>query len=36
LSEPPTTRKTGRAVVPFRHKPRRPDPGQLHQRRLFA
>jgi hypothetical protein len=36
LSEPPTTRNTRRAIVPFRRKPRRSDPGQLHQRRLFA
>ena len=36
LSEPPTTNKTLRAVVPFRRKPRRSDPGRLHQRRLFT
>lgn len=36
LSDPPTTRKTRRTLVPFWRKPRRFDPGQLHQRRLFA
>ena|SRR5262245_20558521 len=36
LNEPPTTRKTRQSVIPFRRKPRRSDPGQLRQRRLFA
>jgi hypothetical protein len=36
LNEPPTIRNIRRAVVPFRRKPRRSDPGQLRQRRLFA
>jgi hypothetical protein len=36
LSEPPTIHKTRRAIVPFRRKPRRSDPGRLHQRRLFG
>jgi hypothetical protein len=36
LSKPPTIHGNRRAVVPFRRKPRRPDPGRLHQRRLFA
>ena len=36
LGEPPAIHKTHRAVVPFRRKPRRHDPGRLHQRRLFA
>ena len=33
--EPPV-RGTRRALLPFRRKPRRSDPGQLHQRRSFA
>ena len=36
LNELPTILKTRRAVVPFRRKPRRSDPGRLHQRRLLA
>jgi hypothetical protein len=36
LNEPPTIRRTRRFVLPFRRKPRRTDPGELHQRRLFA
>lgn len=36
LGEPAAIRKTRRAVAPFRRKPRRVDPSQLHQRRLFA
>ena len=36
LSEPPTVRGTPRFVLPVRRKSRRSDPGQLHQRRLFA
>ena len=36
MIEPPTARKTRRSLVPFRRKPRRSDPGQLHQRRLLA
>jgi hypothetical protein len=36
LSEPPTIRKTRRAVLSPRRKRRHFDPGQLHQRRLFA
>ena len=36
LSELPTIRRNRRAVLPFWRKRRRPDPGQLHQRRLFA
>jgi hypothetical protein len=36
LSDPSESRKSRRAVVPFQRKPRRSDPGQLHQRRLFA
>jgi|SRR5215472_4340850 len=36
LAEPPKSRRTRRAVLPFPSKRRRPDPGQLHQRRLFA
>ena len=36
LGDPPAIRKTLRAVAPFRRKPRRVDPGQLHQRRFFA
>jgi hypothetical protein len=36
LGESPGTRKNRRAVVAFRRKPRRVDPDQLHQRRLFA
>jgi hypothetical protein len=36
LGEPTTIRKTRRALLPFRRKPRRIDPGHLHQRRLFA
>ena len=35
-SGPPTTHRTRRAVVPFRRKHRRSDPGQLHQHTLFA
>ena len=34
--EPPTIHRTRRAVLPFRRKRRRPDPGQLHQHKLFA
>ena len=33
---PPTIHGTRRAVLPFRRKRRRPDPGQLHQHKLFA
>jgi len=36
LSELPAIPGTRRAVLPFRRKRRLPDPGQLHQRRLFA
>lgn len=36
FGEPPTIHKSRRAVVPFRRKHRRSDPGQLHQHRLFA
>jgi len=36
LREPPKIPKIRRAALPFRRKPRRVDPGQLHQRRLFA
>jgi len=34
LDEPPKIRS--RALLPFRRKPRRVDPGQMHQHRLFA
>ena len=34
LNEPPATHKTRRAIVPFRRKARRSDPGQLRQRLL--
>jgi len=36
LSEPPTVRKTRHTFLPFWRKRRRSDPGQFHQRRLFA
>jgi hypothetical protein len=36
LSEPPTIRKSRRAVASSWRKRRGSDPGQLHQRRLFA
>ena len=36
MIEPPTNRKTRRFVLPFRRTPRRSDPGQMHQRKLFA
>jgi len=36
LGDSPVSHKTRRAVVPFRRKPRRSDPGPLRQRRLFA
>ena len=36
LGEPPEIPKTRRAPLLFRRKPCRVDPGQLHQRRLFA
>jgi len=36
LGETTTIRKTRRAPLPFRRKPRRVDPGQLNQRRLFT
>jgi hypothetical protein len=36
LSELPTIPKARRATLPPRRKRRRPDPGQLHQRRLFV
>ncbi len=36
LSEPPAIPRTRRALSTSRRKRRRSDPGQLHQRRLFA
>jgi hypothetical protein len=36
LGQPPAIPKARRATSPPRRKRRRPDPGQLHQRRLFA
>jgi hypothetical protein len=36
LGEPPKIRKTRRAPLPLRRKPRHVDPDQLHQHRLFA
>lgn len=36
LRELPTISGARRAWLPFRRKRRRPDPGQLHQRQLFA
>jgi len=36
LNQPPAIPKARRAVVPFLRKPRRSDPGQLRQRRLFG
>lgn len=36
LGQFPTIPKARRAPSPFRRKRRRSDPGQLHQRRLFA
>ena len=36
LAQPPAIPQARRATLPLRKKRRRPDPGQLHQRRLFA
>ena len=36
LAEPPAIPQARRATMSPRRKRRRPDPGQLHQRRLFA
>ena len=36
LGQPPAIPKARRATLPPRRKRRRPDPGQLHQRQLFA
>lgn len=36
LRDLPTIPATRRAWLPFRRNRRRPDPAQLHQRRLFA
>lgn len=36
LSEPPRNRQTRRVVLSFWRKRHRQDPGELHQRRLFA
>jgi hypothetical protein len=36
LGQPPAIPKARRAMLPPRRKRRRPDPGELHQRRLFA
>jgi len=36
LRELPAICKSRRAALPLRRKRRRPDPAQLHQRRLFA
>src|SRR5262249_49757878 len=36
LSDPSSNRKSRRAIAPFRRNPRRSDPGQLRQRRLFT
>jgi hypothetical protein len=36
LSQPPTTHRTRRGVLPYSRKRRRSDPGQLHQHRLFV
>jgi hypothetical protein len=36
LNEPPVIRRTRPALSTSRRKRRRSDPGQLHQRRLFA
>jgi hypothetical protein len=36
LGEPPAFPKARRVTLPRRRKRRRPDPSQLHQRRLFA
>ncbi len=36
LSQLPATPKARRATLPHRKKRRRRDPGQLHQRQLFA
>jgi len=35
LNEPPVIPRTRRALATIRRKVRRPDPGQLHQRRLY-
>ena len=36
LSEPSAIRRTRRGLLSFWRKPRRSNPGELHQRRLFA
>jgi hypothetical protein len=36
LGQPPAFPEARGATLPPRRKRRRPDPGQLHQRRLFA
>jgi hypothetical protein len=36
LSEPTVIRGTRRGLLRFWRKPRRPNPGELHQRRLLA
>ena len=36
LAQPPAIPKARRATLPPRRKRRRPDPSELHQRRLFA
>jgi len=36
LGQPPAIPKARRATLPLRRKRRRLDPGQLHQRQLFA
>jgi hypothetical protein len=36
LGQPPANIKARRAALPRQRKRRRPDPSQLHQRRLFA
>ena len=36
LSEPPVIRRTRRGLLPFWRKSHRSNPGELHQRRLFA
>lgn len=36
LRELPTISKSRRAILPFLRKRRRPAPGDLHQRKLFA
>jgi hypothetical protein len=36
LGQPPAIPKARRVTLPPRRKRRRPDPGQLHQHRLFA